>query len=382
MSWATSPGFAPSLLPAAITTGAWNVLLLVVDPHRKEKKSTRSLLVSFLWGLSSIVIVSILYALAPNLTNTIGSERLAEFLDQVLVVGPVEEFSKFIVFFLICWRLRPVQEPLDGMLHAAMVALAFSAVENVKYGAVYFPELVIFRALLSTPGHLSYAAVWGFTYVALIYANPARRRRDYVVVFFSIFPAALIHGFSNFLMTLGSAFVVLFDLAVLTAAVVVLAVLRKASPFHAFRLGESAAALSRIELGLSARQDSYPLLIRSSLARAALGDYTGAQVGLEKCLDIRAGDVFCHALSAAVLVLQGQTEKGESMLAMAYPMLSLRQKLTIRRLARHISRRRARLSNAVNEFLLSRWIADEDARRRRRIGRRAKAPAPPKRESS
>ncbi|MBE3132499.1 MAG: PrsW family intramembrane metalloprotease, partial [Acidobacteria bacterium] len=362
MNWFASPGFPPSLLHAAITTGVWIVLLLIVDPHRKEKGSTRSLLVSFLWGLSSIVVVINLYAVAPNLGAAMGSERLAELVDEVLVVGPVEEFSKFIVFFLICWRLRPVQEPLDGMLHAAMVALAFSAVENVKYGSVYFPELVIFRALLSTPMHLSYAAVWGFTYVALIYANPARRRRDYVVVFFSIFPAALIHGFSNFLMMVGGAFGFLFDLAVLTAAIVVLAVLRKASPFHAFRLDESAAALSRIELGLSARQDSYPLLIRSSLARAALGDYTGAQARLEKCLGIKAGDVFCHALSAAVLVLQGQTEKGESVLAMAYPMLSLRQKLTIRRLARHISRRRARLFNAVNEFMLSRWIADEDVR--------------------
>ncbi|MCX7037890.1 MAG: PrsW family glutamic-type intramembrane protease [Spirochaetes bacterium] len=355
MNWFASPGFPPSLFRVVITTGAWIVLLLAIDPHRKEKGSTRSLLVSFLWGLSSIVVVINLYAVAPNLGAAMGSERLAELVDEVLVVGPVEEFSKFIVFFLICWRLRPVQEPLDGMLHAAMVALAFSAVENVKDGSVYFPELVIFRALLSTPMHLSYAAVWGFTYVALIYANPARRRRDYVVVFFSIFPAALIHGFSNFLMMVGGAFGFLFDLAVLTAAIVVLAVLRKASPFHAFRLDESAAAL---------------------------GDYTGAQARLEKCLGIKAGDVFCHALSAAVLVLQGQTEKGESVLAMAYPMLSLRQKLTIRRLARHISRRRARLFNAVNEFMLSRWIADEDVRLRRRIGRCAPAPAPPRREST
>jgi len=201
-------------------------------------------------------------------------------------------------------------------------------------------------------------------------------------------------------MTVGSPFGFLFDLAVLTAAIVVLAALHRASPFRAFRLDESAAALSRIELGLSARQDSYPLLIRSSLARAALGDYTGAQASLEKCLGIRAGDVFCHALSAAVLVLQGQTEKGESVLAMAYPMLSLRQKLTIRRLARHISRRPpgragarppagstraaapARPSNAVNEFFLSRWIADEAVRRRRSTRRHAPPPVPPTRKAA
>ena len=130
------------------------------------------------------------------------------------MVGPMEEFSKFISFFLICRGGRPIQEPLDGMLRAAMVA------------------------------------------------NPARRKRDYVVVFFSIFPAAL----------------------------------------------------SRIELGLPAR--------------------------LEKCMGIRVGEVLCCALSAAVLVLQGQTEKGEATLAASYPMLSPRQKLIIRRLARHISSRR------------------------------------------
>jgi RsiW-degrading membrane proteinase PrsW (M82 family) len=120
-------------IPVACSkTDAWIVLLLAADPYRREKGSTRSLLVSFLWGLSSIVVVMVLYAAAPNLAARIRSERLAELVDEVLVVGPVEEFSKFIVFFLICRRLRPVQEPLDGMLHAAMVALAFSAVENVK----------------------------------------------------------------------------------------------------------------------------------------------------------------------------------------------------------------------------------------------------------
>jgi hypothetical protein len=158
--------------------------------------------------------------------------------------------------------------------------------------------------LVSTPAHLGYAAVWGFAYVALIYANPARRKRDYVVVFLSICPAALIHGFSNLFMTVSMAFGVLFDLAVLTAAIVVLAALRRASPFRAFRLDDSAAALSRIEVGLTAR--------------------------LEKCMGIRAGDVFCHALSAAVLVLQGQTEKGEAALAISYSMLSPRQRLRIR----------------------------------------------------
>jgi RsiW-degrading membrane proteinase PrsW (M82 family) len=376
MNWVASPDFPFSLLFAVLTSGAWIVLLLAADFHRKEKGNTRSLLISFLLGLSSILVVIVLYAVAPNPAARIGSERLAVFVDQVLVVGPVEEFSKFIIFFLICWRRRPIQEPLDGMLHAAIVALAFSTVENVKYGSTYFPELVILRAVLSTPGHLSYAAVWGFAYVALVYANPARRKRDYVVVFFSIFPAALIHGFSNFLMTLSLAFGILFDLALLTAAIAVLAALRRVSPFHAFRLDESAAALSRIEVGLSARQHSYPLLIRSSLARAALGDYTGAQARLEKCMGIRPGHVFCRALSAAVLVLQGQTVKGEAALAASYPRLSPRQKLTIRRLARHISKRPARAFNAVNEFLLSRWIADEEVRRRRSTGRRAPAPAP------
>lgn len=255
MNWVASPEFPPSLLFAVLASGAWIVLILAADLHRKEKGNTRSLLISFLWGLSSVLVVIVLYAVAPS-------------------------------------------------------------------------------------------------------------------------PAALIHGFSNFLMTVSLAFGILFDLALLTAAIVVLAALRRVSPFHAFRLDESAAALSRIEAGLPARQDSYPLRIRSSLARAALGDYMGAQARLEKCMGIRAGDVFCRALSAAVLILQGQTEKGEAALAASYPRLSARQKLTIRRLARHISKRPARPSNAVNEYLLSRWIADEDVRRRRSTGRRAPAPAP------
>lgn len=58
-------------------------------------------------------------------------------------------------------------------------------------------ELTAFRAAVFTPGHLIYASIWGFAYAVLIHGNPRRRLRDYVILFFSIHPAALLHGLSN-----------------------------------------------------------------------------------------------------------------------------------------------------------------------------------------
>ncbi|MGA2640247.1 MAG: PrsW family glutamic-type intramembrane protease [Spirochaetia bacterium] len=347
--------FAVCVLIAALSGAAWFGIILLIDPHRREKGSATSLFISLVFGFASIPLVIFLYAIAPDLSSGVRNPGGQLFIYEMLVVGPVEEFAKFFIFFLIMLRQKPVQEPLDGMLHAAAVALAFSLAENVKYGLIYGADLTAVRAFLSTPAHLTFACVWGFAYSVMIHANPRRRPRDYVVLFFSIYPAALLHGLSNFLPRQIGDWAFLVDGAELLATFSLLLWLQRKSPFRPFRLGEAAQAVQRIDMSLASNGNSFPLHLRAALARAALGDYGRAQGHIDRCLKLRKGDAFTIALSGVIMVLQGETARGEEALRFSYTALTTKQKLTLVRLSRHVARAH-RTDNAYNEFLLSMWM--------------------------
>jgi RsiW-degrading membrane proteinase PrsW (M82 family) len=363
---------AANLAVALVSGAAWFGLLALIDPHRKEKLSTRRLFASLIFGFASLPLVFLLYTLAPDVVSGVQTEMGQTFVWNVLVVGPVEEFAKFFIFFLIMIVRKPVQEPLDVMLHAAAVALAFALTENFKYGMYYGADIAALRALVSTSGHLTFACIWGFAYAALIHDNPRHRPRDFVILFFSIYPAALLHGMSNFLLSLIQEWALLSDMIQFFAAFGLLAWLQKSSPFRPFSLAAASKAVQRIDRSLASNGNSFPLHVRAALARAALGDFKRARRHVDRCLRLRKGSAFALALSGAIHVLQGETTKGEEALRFSYPSLTEGEKRTIRRLSIHVAGSRG-TDNAYNEFQLSMWIKNpHEVNRRAKIIRKAK----------
>ena len=73
---------------------------------------------------------------------------------MLLVVGPVEEFSKFAVVRLKAYRSLYFDEPMDGLVYAAAASLGFASLENVLYVVDFGPEVMIVRAPVSTVAHL------------------------------------------------------------------------------------------------------------------------------------------------------------------------------------------------------------------------------------
>ena len=343
---------------AAVTGAVWLGIIVMIDPHRREKGSAGSLALSVLAGFVSIPLAFGVYAIFPDVASGAQTAQGYNFVYQLLVVGPAEEFGKFFIFFLLTLKRKSLHEPLDGMLHAAAVALAFSLVENVLYGLRYGPDVTALRALVSTPMHLTFACIWGFAYSVLIHANPRRRVQDYVVLFLSIYPAALLHGLSNFLISLIDDWSLLVDGVQFLAAFSLLVWLQGKSPLRPFRLSDAPRALKRIELSLSSSANSFPLHLRAALAQTALADYPRARVHVDRCLALRRGEPFAIALSGVIHVLQGETAKGEASLRHSSPLLTTRQKLTLQRLARHVARSH-RTDNAYNEFHLSMWMKNQ-----------------------
>lgn len=146
----------------AFTPGLfWLWFFLRLDRHRPEPK--RLITITFLLGCLSTIPAGIV-------NTTFGVDQLVgDNLDLVafatamlLVVGPIEELCKFAVVRLVPYRSLYFDEPMDGLVYGATAALGFASLENLFYVLQYGPEVMLFRAPISTVAHLVFGSIWGY----------------------------------------------------------------------------------------------------------------------------------------------------------------------------------------------------------------------------
>ncbi|MDQ7782538.1 MAG: PrsW family glutamic-type intramembrane protease [Desulfomonilaceae bacterium] len=127
-----------------------------------------------------------------------------------LVIGApiIEELAKFLVVRYTVFRSAEFDEPMDGVVYAAAVALGFASLENVFYlfaeyhrGAHSFALVTIFRAILTVPGHALWSSMWGY---ALGFAkfSDAKFRKKLIVE--GLLLAMALHALFNFLCLTGT----------------------------------------------------------------------------------------------------------------------------------------------------------------------------------
>ena len=93
------------------------------------------------------------------------------------VVGPVEEGAKFAVAWAVLFRSRWFDEPIDGLVYAAAVAIGFASLENALYAPhVNWPSQLA-RATTTPLTHSVFSALWGFGSgrALLVEKRPIRR---------------------------------------------------------------------------------------------------------------------------------------------------------------------------------------------------------------
>ncbi len=78
------------------------------------------------------------------------------------IVGPLEEGTKALVAYLIVFRWKEFDEPIDGFVYAAAIALGFASLENFHN----LPDLEwksqLARTLALPITHTLFSAIWGF----------------------------------------------------------------------------------------------------------------------------------------------------------------------------------------------------------------------------
>jgi RsiW-degrading membrane proteinase PrsW (M82 family) len=160
--------FVPSL--------AWLALVYSRDRFEKEPK----------WLVAKLYVMSILAVAMAFLLESAARPRLSGavvvVLGSGLVVGLIEEGSKFSVLVLGTRRNRNLNEPVDGMIYASAVALGFAGIESLTYilrsydvGLAYhlsptsaahlaLTTTAPVRALVGNLGHMAWTGVIGYAY--------------------------------------------------------------------------------------------------------------------------------------------------------------------------------------------------------------------------
>lgn len=126
------------------------------------------------WLLGSLVWKGVLAALASIVLELLGESILNALVDPenpryvvllaFLVVGAVEEGTKFFFLYRRTWRDPNFNFRFDAIVYAVFVSLGFAAFENVKYVFNYGLSVALPRAILAVPGHMGFAVFMGIFY--------------------------------------------------------------------------------------------------------------------------------------------------------------------------------------------------------------------------
>ena len=177
----------------------WLIYFDLKDRYKPEPR--RLLIMAFILGTFAAVLAIGLYTLAELVGlpafPTQGLHTI--FLYCFLLVGPIEEGAKFFVARVFVFSWKHFDEPIDGMVYAAAVAIGFATLENI----LYLPHLSLMqqlaRVMTSPLTHSLFAVVWGFGTSKAFFSERTRIGR----ILWQVVPllvSMLLHGLYDFLL--------------------------------------------------------------------------------------------------------------------------------------------------------------------------------------
>jgi RsiW-degrading membrane proteinase PrsW (M82 family) len=154
---------AAVLAPAAF----WIGYFYYKDRLRPEPPA--NLAVAYVMGFASGFLCFEFYGLLGRAGITTGFRAVLDgttplqfFSYAVVFVGLIEETFKFLPFILVVVRFKAFDEPIDGIVYAAALAVGFASFENLGYLPHMKGLAFLGRALASPLTHTVFSSVWGY----------------------------------------------------------------------------------------------------------------------------------------------------------------------------------------------------------------------------
>ncbi len=126
------------------------------------------------------------------------------FLYATLMVGLIEEFSKWIMIRIVGYENYEYDEIYDMIVYAVFVSLGFACLENIIYAVseanvVEGIKVALVRALSAVPAHACNAVFMGYYLtLAKIYQRNKNIKKENLYKLKSIVVPSLLHGIYDF----------------------------------------------------------------------------------------------------------------------------------------------------------------------------------------
>ncbi|MBL4710365.1 MAG: PrsW family intramembrane metalloprotease [Flavobacteriales bacterium] len=183
------------ILTAIFIAWIWVDYYRLIDIYESEKLKY-FIIIFFLGAASVFVVFGLNLYLLDSTQFEMNGEFLQDFIYCVFRIGMLEEFAKLTPFFLAClFFKKELNEPIDYVSYICIGALGFSAAENVLYFSNYGAHIISGRSILSTVGHMMFAA---FTAYGIILYKYKRNKYGIFIILFYFFVGSLSHGIYDF----------------------------------------------------------------------------------------------------------------------------------------------------------------------------------------
>lgn len=171
------------------------IVLYIYLKDKYEKEPIRLLFYNFMLGaVISIIITTMIYVIFEIILPLPDHYSIFQQLVKAfIVVGLVEEFSKYIIVRYYAQPHKEFDEPFDGIVYAVMVSLGFAATENIAYVVQGGYEVALLRAFTAVPAHATFGIMMGY-YMGKAKFSVRRRKLNLL----GLFLATLFHGAYDF----------------------------------------------------------------------------------------------------------------------------------------------------------------------------------------
>lgn len=159
----------PYVLISAIILSALVSVIVWIDYFRHidvfEPEKIRHLVIALLVGCGTPYLSVLIYDLHDHIEFALNGEPVNDLVYSVMGIGLTEELSK-VVGVIIAFQLikKQVNESVDYLIYAGMVALGFALVENTLYIGRYGIDIITDRSFYSVLEHIINTSIITYGY--------------------------------------------------------------------------------------------------------------------------------------------------------------------------------------------------------------------------
>ncbi len=229
-----------AVLPAVV------LMIVIYKCDRIEKEP-----IGLVLGVAGLGIVSCIPTVICEMIADVvlqflfgSSGVIYSFLSAFLGVALIEEFWKLFMVRVFIWNNKAFNYRFDAIVYCVASSLGFALLENILYVFQYGFGTGISRAILSVPGHCTFAIFMGyFLGNAKLFEVKGQKGKSWLWLFLALLLPTLQHGFFDFCLFMENGWLVLVFLAfVLVCDVIAIVRIARSekqdTPFYVLKKGD------------------------------------------------------------------------------------------------------------------------------------------------